>query len=176
VVLDAYAPTSKGVLSVSDEWTKMRSTPTPSTSAAICARMVSLPVPRSVAPTSRLKVPSSFAFTVAEPMSSPGMPVPCIANATPFPSRVHGFDPGRPVAPGASDASHASHPDAARTFSQHSESPFVLMIRLNPAFPSPSFSAMGSASPFLMEFERRNWIGSNPIARATSSMWDSRAK
>ncbi len=50
------------------------------------------------------------------------------------------------------------------------------MIRLYPAFPSPSFSAMGSASPSLMAFDSRNSTGSKPMARATSSMWQSRAK
>ena len=59
---------------------------TPSVSAAIWARTVSEPVPRSVAPTRRLKEPSSLSLILAAPMSSPAMPVPCIQIARPIPA------------------------------------------------------------------------------------------
>ena len=57
----------------------------PSTSAAIWVSTVSEPVPRSVAPTSRLKLPSSFILMLAAPMSRLGMAVPCMTSATPLP-------------------------------------------------------------------------------------------
>jgi len=47
----------------------MSSTAHPNTSATIWAITVSEPVPRSVAPISRLKEPSSFIFRLAAPMS-----------------------------------------------------------------------------------------------------------
>jgi NAD(P)H-dependent flavin oxidoreductase YrpB (nitropropane dioxygenase family) len=65
-----------------------RCPPTPSTSAAIWARIVSEPVPRSVAPMWRLKEPSSFILIVAAAMSSPAMPKFC-QNA-----RLAGSPPG----------------------------------------------------------------------------------
>ena len=45
--------------------------------------MVSQPVPISAAPMERLKKPSSLSLMVAEPTSTPEMPEPCIAMATP---------------------------------------------------------------------------------------------
>ena len=63
---------------------------TPRVSAAICASTVSEPVPRSVAPTSRLKLPSSFILMLAAPMSSPAMAVPCMQTAMPSPRRMCG--------------------------------------------------------------------------------------
>ena len=65
----------------------MSSTSQPTVSATICARIVSEPVPMSVAPMSRLKEPSSFILSDAPPMSMYGMAVPCIANAAPTPRR-----------------------------------------------------------------------------------------
>jgi hypothetical protein len=50
-------------------------------------RMVSEPVPRSVAPISRLNEPSSFIFSVAAAISSPAMPLPCMTTAIPMPRR-----------------------------------------------------------------------------------------
>ena len=58
---------------------------TVSTSAAIWANMVSLPVPRSVAPRERLNDPSSFIFMYAAPMSISGMLEPCIRQTIPAP-------------------------------------------------------------------------------------------
>ena len=63
-------------------------TGTPSCSAAICARMVSEPVPRSVAPISRLKEPSSFILMVAAPISNPAIPLPWIMTAIPMPRLI----------------------------------------------------------------------------------------
>ncbi len=50
----------------------MSSTGVPSTSAAIWPRIVSAPVPRSVAPNSRLNEPSSLILMLAPPMSRTG--------------------------------------------------------------------------------------------------------
>src|ERR1051325_2410156 len=69
VVDDAYAPLSKGVKSVSEQYVIISSRGTPNTSAAICAKTVSEPVPKSVAPTRRLKEPSSFSLIEAPPIS-----------------------------------------------------------------------------------------------------------
>ena len=73
----------------------MSSTGTPSTSAAICASTVSAPVPRSVAPNSRLKDPSSFILIEHAPMSTSGIPEPCMQRAKPMPRRMVGRSSGR---------------------------------------------------------------------------------
>ena len=70
-------------MSVSEEVITILSTGTPIASAAIWLRTVSLPVPRSVAPTSRLKNPSSFNFKTTAPISKSGIPDPCMAIAVP---------------------------------------------------------------------------------------------
>jgi hypothetical protein len=70
---------------VSEEVTTIMSSGTPRTSAAIWPSTVSEPVPRSVAPTSRLKEPSSFILMVAAAMSMSGMPDPCMWADIPTP-------------------------------------------------------------------------------------------
>ena len=67
------------------------------TSAAICERMVSQPVPMSAAPIIILYVPSSESFNVHEPTSTFEMHDPCIASAIPaaltlpFPISLTGY-------------------------------------------------------------------------------------
>ena len=53
------------------------------TSAAICASIVSQPVPISAAPMFIVYTPSSLSFSVALPTSTPDMPDPCIAMPIP---------------------------------------------------------------------------------------------
>ena len=97
----------------------MSSVSTPSTSAAICASTVSAPVPRSVAPTSRLNEPSSFILIDAEPMSTNGMPVPCMQSAKPMPRRMLGRSGGHLH----SGSSRRSQPIACRAWATHSSVP-----------------------------------------------------
>ena len=59
------APVSIGVVSVSAETTCTSSVAMPSSSAAICASMVSEPWPVSTVPVSSVAVPSSLTFTTA---------------------------------------------------------------------------------------------------------------
>ena len=92
---------------------------TPNTSAAIWAKTVSDPVPRSVAPTRRLKEPSSLILMLAPPISRPGMAVPCIHIAAPRPRRKWGF-PGTSRQAGSS---LRSQPIAFMPCSKHSFRP-----------------------------------------------------
>ena len=85
MVLEAYAPTSNGVMSVSPEVMMILSRLTPSVSAAICESTVSAPAPTSDAPTCRKNEPSSFILRNAEAQSTPAIPLPCMVQAMPTP-------------------------------------------------------------------------------------------
>ena len=144
------------------------STSVPSVSAAICAITVSLPVPRSVAPISRLNEPSSLILIVAAPMSISGMLEPCIRHAMPMPRRK------RPVF--CLQSLRFFQPIAfAPALMQRSSSQLPIACS-TPALPSPSAANTGEVSPLRMWFRIRNSRGSMPIASASSSIAQSMPK
>ena len=163
-MLDAYAPTSNGVNSVSAVVMRISFMFTPSASAAICVKIVSAPVPRSVAPHSRLIVPSLFKISAALPQSTPAMPLPCMAQAMPTPRR---FTPS----PGLPRFSF--QPIAAAPRSMQSPKPQLSMTR---GSLSPNAAANRSTSPFRIRFFCRKTSGSMFNFAANSSIWLSIAK
>ena len=110
-----------------------------STSATICASTVSLPVPRSVAPISRLNEPSSFILIVAAPMSISGMLEPCIRQHMPMPRRTRPFlSAGDP---------RFFQPMALAPSLMHLSSSQLPMAISTPALPSPSAAKTGEVMP-----------------------------
>ncbi len=179
MVLEAYAPTSNGVKSVSPEYTRMSSVATPSTSAAIWANTVSAPVPRSAAPTRRLNDPSSLILIEHAPMSTNGMPDPCMHSASPIPRRMCGRSGGC----FHRGSSRRCQPIARRPCATHSSRPQVVTCGMSSGAissttppRSPRRSTMSSASPGCTQFVRRNATGSRCKARAMSSICDSSPK
>ncbi len=140
---------------------------TPSASAAICARTVSLPCPISVAPVITLNEPSSLSLMDAPPNSKLATPLPCIAVAMPRPRRK-GFPSPR--------SKGWSQPNAVEPRSRHCGRPHERNWRFDRHTPFSSTISMGSQSPFCTWFLRRNSSGSILSLCAISSMCDSRAK
>ena len=139
----------------------------PSVSAAICASTVSEPVPRSVPPTSTLKLPSSFILMLAAPMSSPGMAVPCMQTAMPNPRRMW----GRCGSTRHCGSSLRSQAIAAAPWLTHCSSPQLCTTcgwRL--LSPSPNAAVIGTGSPERTAFLSRNSTASKPNASAISSI------
>ena len=161
VVLDAYAPTSNGVKSVSE------SDDSSCPCAAIWPGTMSLPVPRSVAPMSRLKEPSSFILILAAPMSTSGTLEPCIRAHMPSPRRK------RPVfsVPGSAGSTISLAP-----ISMHSPQRNCRWSSARPSCLRPGPRRPGELSPDLMWLSLRNSTGSMPIASAISSIRHSTAK
>ena len=79
----AYEPASNGDTSVSTPRTTISELSTPSSSAAICARMVSTPMPLSVAPVEIVMKPSSSRRMSMPAISTLEMPEPCMVSAQP---------------------------------------------------------------------------------------------
>jgi len=140
---------------------------TPKISAAIWAKIVSLPVPRSVAPTSRLKEPSSFSFKLAPPISRYGIAVPCMTMATPIPR----FKCGLPATSCHSGFPYlCSQSIACAPSRTHSSSPTVSTISGRGSRPSFQAVLKGWYSPDLKAFLRRKASGSKPKSRAIISI------
>ena len=140
----------------------------PRASAAICASTVSLPVPRSVAPISRLNEPSSFIFSEAAPMSISGMLEPCMSAAMPMPRRTRPFF--------LRQSPRFFQPISFAPSLMHLASSQLPMACSTPALPSPRARKTGDVSPDLMWFIWRNTSGSSPSFSASSSIADSTAK
>ena len=145
----------------------------PRTSATICARTVSDPVPRSVAPINRLKEPSSFILRLAAPMSRYGIAVPCIIMAMPMPRRRWGLLGTRCQ---ASTLNLSSQPITARPCRTHSSRPTVWIISGRGSRPSLQAVLKGCSSPGRSAFFNRNSIGSSASERAIFSMCRSTAQ
>src|ERR1039458_9521140 len=144
VVLEAYAPTSNGVVSVSPEVITILSSVTPRLSAAICDSTVSAPPPTSEAPTCKKNAPSSFIFRNADAQSTPAIPLPCMQHDIPTPR----FKCPR----NAGARRFFSHPIASAPCRMHSGNPQLRMTRGNPSRPSPSCAESRSISPSRMAF------------------------
>ncbi len=140
---------------------------TPKISAAIWARTVSDPVPRSVAPTSKLNEPSSFSLILAPPMSRYGIAVPCMTSATPKPRFKCGF-PGTSFHP--LSVHFLSQSMASLPFLTHSTSPLVWIISGTGVLPSLQATLKGWISPARKAFFKRNSSGSNPNSWAINSI------
>ncbi len=134
---------------------------TPSVSAAICPKTVSDPVPRSVAPTKRLKEPSSLILMLAPPISRLGIDVPCISKATPIPFFRWSL-PGTACQLGLPYFS--SQPIACRPCWTHSTRPLVTMVSGLGSRPSLQAVLKGCSSPGRSAFFNRNSKGSKSSA------------
>ena len=86
VVIEPHEFDANGNRSVSPRTVRTSSSRAPRTSAAICAKMVRAPVPRSCAPVSTSIVPSRLMRTVAYAGGPP--PAPQMSDAIPTPRRM----------------------------------------------------------------------------------------
>ena len=154
----------------------MSSSGTPSVSAAIWANTVSDPVPRSVAPTSTLKLPSSFIFILAAPMSSPGIAVPCIQTAIPSPRRMYGLSSSIfQVISFFRDHSISSCPILIQSVNAHEVTICGSISLSSIASPSPIAPVIGIGSPSCTALCFLKSIGSIFISKAISSIRHSSA-
>ena len=130
--------------------------------------MVSLPVPRSVAPTRRLKDPSSLSLITADAISIFAIPEPCMAIAIPTPLTLLPFL--------LLFLNFSSHLNIFFPLSIHSSSLQLFITISTPSLPSPIILNMGDVSPSFIMFFFLISTGSIPSFSARISMADSRAK